>query len=311
MSRLGVFSNIQSKIAHASTIPALGNKDLRLLQEWISTEKGVLNSLTRLVGDLDKVNEALTHWGSGEGADLGDILSRSRDLLSHVSIALSRFAEHEGAMRAMLKGIRTREEALDDAKKRRRNLVGKAEVAQKKLSKMGQENKQLPQQTELLTSLRQEIAQLDGHIFNEEPAVFDFKRRTTKDVMVLKFGGLAELAEKITIIGTLGKDLIEDIPLEATTPGQMRAPYTAFDKTRETVEEAARCVNSVQKPRRPYLPTNGLTVMQNNRKACHSALDTREFLNQWRNRSSPLRHHSAQNCLITFRPVWGSRLQQI
>ncbi|KZT51605.1 hypothetical protein CALCODRAFT_558532 [Calocera cornea HHB12733] len=245
MSRFGVLGNLQTKIAHTTTIPALGNKDLRLLQEWISTEKGVVTSLLKLVGDIDRSNEALTHWGAGEGADLGDILSRSRDLLSHASIAFARFAEHEGAMRAMLKGIRTREEALDDAKKRRRSLVGKAEAAQRKLSKMGQENKQLPQQTELLSGLRHEIAQLDGFIYNEEAAIMDFKRRTTKDIMVLKFGGLAELAEKITIVGTLGKDLIEDIPLDATIPGQMRHPYGAFDKTRQTVEEAVRCVNSI------------------------------------------------------------------
>ena len=28
-------------------------------------------SLLRLVNDLDKAHEALTHWGAGEGADLG------------------------------------------------------------------------------------------------------------------------------------------------------------------------------------------------------------------------------------------------
>ncbi|KZO91214.1 hypothetical protein CALVIDRAFT_362283 [Calocera viscosa TUFC12733] len=255
MSRFGVLGNLQTKIAHTSTIPGLGNKDLRLLQEWISTEKGVVTSLLKLVSDLDKANEALTHWGGGEGADLGDILSRSRDLLSHASIAFGRFAEHEGAMRAMLKGIRTREEALDDAKKRRRNLIGKAEAAQKRLSKMGQENKQLQQQTELLSSLRHEIAQLDGFIYNEEAGIMDFKRRTTKDIMVLKFGGLSELAEKITIVGTLGKDLIEDIPLDATIPGQMRHPYGAFDKTRQTVEEAVRCVNSIS-----FTPTPAETL---------------------------------------------------
>ena len=33
-----------SKIAHTSTIPALGNKDLKLLQDLITNEKAILTT---------------------------------------------------------------------------------------------------------------------------------------------------------------------------------------------------------------------------------------------------------------------------
>ena len=37
----------------------------------------------------------------------------------------------------------------------------------------------------------------------------DFKRESTKNWMILKFGGILELAEKATIVGEMGKLLIE------------------------------------------------------------------------------------------------------
>lgn len=51
------------KFAH-STLPVLGgNKDLRLLQELITAEKAVLQSIERLSEDIYKASECLSAWG--------------------------------------------------------------------------------------------------------------------------------------------------------------------------------------------------------------------------------------------------------
>ncbi|KAF8528519.1 hypothetical protein BU17DRAFT_22976, partial [Hysterangium stoloniferum] len=60
-----------SKIAHTTTIPALGNKDLKLLQDVITNEKSVLMTLQKLAGDFTRASESLKQWGLGEGEDLG------------------------------------------------------------------------------------------------------------------------------------------------------------------------------------------------------------------------------------------------
>lgn len=99
-------------------------------------------------------------------------------------------------MREQLKAIRTREEALEDLKRRRRNVVRKAEDADKKLSKMSPEHKNLATQSETLNRLRDEIRTLDSDIMTEEAAMADFKRTSTRMWMGLKFGGLSEMCEK-------------------------------------------------------------------------------------------------------------------
>ncbi|KLO06243.1 hypothetical protein SCHPADRAFT_800361, partial [Schizopora paradoxa] len=106
-------------------------------------------------------------------------------------------------------------------------------------------HKSIQQQTELLNSLRAQIRSMDSEILTEEAALSDFKRLSSKNWMILKFGGLLELAEKSTIVGDLGKLLLEEIPLEATQPGLGRPFYTGRERTEKLVSEALRCVGEV------------------------------------------------------------------
>jgi hypothetical protein len=95
-----------------------------------------------------------------------------------------------------MKSVRSREEALDEMKRRRKSLASKADAAEKKLSKMSPEHKNMAMQTDTLNRLRDEIRQIDSEIMTEEAALGDFKRDTTRSWMGLKFGGLLECCEK-------------------------------------------------------------------------------------------------------------------
>ncbi|KAF8528520.1 hypothetical protein BU17DRAFT_18047, partial [Hysterangium stoloniferum] len=106
-------------------------------------------------------------------------------------------------------------------------------------------NRNLPAQTELLNKLRDEIRQLDTEIMVEEARLGDFKRLSTRNLMTLKLGGLSEFGEKATIVGDLGKLLIEEIPLDPTPPGQSRVFYQGHTKTSNLVEQVSRCVGEV------------------------------------------------------------------
>ncbi|KAM6495048.1 hypothetical protein JOM56_009671 [Amanita muscaria] len=238
--------SVATKIAHNSTIPALaGNGDLRPLQDLITAEKSVLLSLQRLSADFEKSSELLRTWGVGEGDDLGDTLNASANILTHFSSALTQYASHGHRMRDQMKAIRTREEALDDLKRRRRTVMSNADAAEKKLSKMSPEHKNLEQQQDTLNRLRNEIRSLDGDILAEETSLSDFKRTQTKTMMGLKFGGLLECCEKGIIAGEYGKLVIAEIPEETTPPGVPRSIYQGQRRTEEFVAEANRCVSDV------------------------------------------------------------------
>ncbi|KAK8854570.1 hypothetical protein IAR55_003309 [Kwoniella newhampshirensis] len=256
----GLGRKLKGSLAHQSLVPGFGNKDVRALQDIIASEKGVLQTAEKLAIETQKAASCLPAYGIQEGPDMQDILTQSSTLLGQLTTALNVFASHQANMRTCLKRIRDREEQLAEMRSRRRNTGAKADTAERKLAKMGPENKGLPQQTELLERLRAEMRSLDQDIMTEETKIGDFKRQILKEALSLKFGGLEELGEKMCIIGELGKLLLEEIPLEETPVGYGRAPYTGYEKTENAVNEATRCLSTVQfhaasnNPKPPGLP---------------------------------------------------------
>ena len=68
-----------------------------------------------------------------------DVLSAATTLMGHYAASLSQYASHEQSIREHMKAVRTREENLDDLRRRRKNIYSKADSAEKKLSKMSPE----------------------------------------------------------------------------------------------------------------------------------------------------------------------------
>ena len=123
-------------------------------------------------------------------------MSACNALLMHYASALSRFYNYEATIREQMKAVRTREENLDELKRRRKSLMSKAYTADRKLNKMNAENKNFQAQADTLNKLREEIRMLDTEILNEEASLGDFKRSSAKNWMGTKFGALAECCEK-------------------------------------------------------------------------------------------------------------------
>ncbi|KAF5370788.1 hypothetical protein D9758_002122 [Tetrapyrgos nigripes] len=241
-----MFKTAATKIAHNSTIPSLAiNKDLKPLQDLINVEKVVLVSIQKLSVDFSKSAEALRTWGTGEGEDLGDTLTAACNLLNHFSTALSQYATHEHGIREHMKAIRTHEEALDELKRRRKALISRADTAEKKLSKMSPEHKNLHTQTQTLNSLQEEIRMMDSQIMTEEAALGDMKRSKTRAFLGLKFGGLLECCEKGAIAGEFGRLVANEIPDVVTQPGMPRSVYLNRPRVEGLLTDAYRCVNEV------------------------------------------------------------------
>lgn len=119
--------------------------------------------------------------------------------MNYFANALTQYASRGHAMRDHLKAIRSKEESLDELKRRRKAVGAKADSADRKLSKMSPEHKNFSMQTDLLNRLRDEIRSLDSEIMTEEAALGDYKRHTTRTWMGIKFGGLLECCEKGTV----------------------------------------------------------------------------------------------------------------
>lgn len=242
---MAFFKKVQNNVAHTSKLPALGNQDRRNLQDLITSEKIFIQSNSRSATDFKKNSEALKTWCAEEGDDLNDVVGKISLLLDHYSASQNRLNSHLSNVRLHFKSIRTREETYADLKSRKRSLGSDIEKVERKLSKMGPENKELMKITSQLKDMRSEMESLRIEVMNEEAAIGDFKRRTVKDALGIKAGALLELAEKTTILSEASKSMLDELSLYPTTPGMPRAEYMSYAKTEALLHEATRNIADV------------------------------------------------------------------
>lgn len=175
--------------------------------------------------EIQRSADSLRTWSHGEGDDFEDILPKVALLYENFSKAQLRLNYFVSTMRLHLKSIRSREEAYAEMKARKRNLASKIEGVERKLARMGPENKDLAKVTSNLREMRSDMEVLRNEMVHEEAALGDFKRRTVVEALNLKSGGLMELGEKCIVIAETCRLLSEEVPVVATVPGQGRQPY--------------------------------------------------------------------------------------
>ncbi|KAK4047545.1 hypothetical protein OIV83_005332 [Microbotryomycetes sp. JL201] len=246
-------SGFLKSLSHTSKV-SLGPKDLQPLQNLISAEKRVGESSARSSAEVTKAASALKEWANTEGPDLADIVTKVGILFDYLSGAEKRYSEHHENYRQALycqfiplhfKNIRTQEEDLAQLKRNRDSLGSKIEAQDRKVSRMKEENKDLPAAMQRLSEMRQEMAGLEHAVLNEEAALGDKKRQVTKIAMSLRLGALLEWAEKAVVVAELGKLIVDEIPTDKTEPGAQRSPYNGYQKTDDLMQQAQKCISDV------------------------------------------------------------------
>ena len=110
---------------------------------------------------------------------------------------------------------------------------------------MGNDNKNLRQQTDLLTNLREHIRAIDTEIMNEESSLGDWKRFKAREWMGVLFGGLLECSEKGMVVASFGRTVIGHVSTEKTRAGLPRAHYSGKSQVKSLVEEAEQKIRGI------------------------------------------------------------------
>ena len=121
---------------------------------------------------------------------MNDIIPKVALLQEYLGRAEQRYNYFVTTMRLHLKSVRSREESYLELKSRRRTLASKIEGVERRLSKMGPENKDLAKVTTSLREMRSDMDVLNNEALHEEAALGDYKRRTIVEALGLKSGGL-------------------------------------------------------------------------------------------------------------------------
>lgn len=166
-------------------------------------------------------------------------------LLNHWIQSLASFGSHIADIRECLKAVRTREEGFDDMHRRRKNLIAKADSAEKRLNKMNPENKNHRVQITVLAEIREEISTLNVDIMNEEADLGDYKRVKARQWMGVLFGALLECSEKGTAVAKFGRTIVGYVPTDKTQPGLARVRYTGHSQVGPLVVEAEQELHKI------------------------------------------------------------------
>ena len=166
-------------------------------------------------------------------------------LWEHYPSSVQRLNTHLSTIRLHHKAIRTREEALSELRSRKRSLAGRIDSVEKKLAKMGPENKELAKTTSSLKELRNEMSALSQEVLVETAGLEDFKRRSMKESLGMKCSALVELAEKMIVMAEMAGAMLEELDMEPMQPGGQRRPYQGTPRTEDLLQEGLRCLADV------------------------------------------------------------------
>lgn len=228
------------EIAHNAITPAfLGNATQRSLQTVITTEKDLIKRSTALASEFQKNLDALRTWGGEQERDLGDVLSKWASLLEAFPNALESLNQHlQINVRPDYKRIRTKEEQLIDLKAKFRNLTARIESVEKKLAKMGPENKELPKTTQLLSDLRTESSAMQLQLAQDSASLEDFKRSAMHSALGNKAAALMQLANHTAIMAQFAAGMLDELQTDPCPAGSDRPDYKGSRRTENLLQTA-------------------------------------------------------------------------
>jgi DNA repair exonuclease SbcCD ATPase subunit len=120
----------------------------------------------------------------------------ARTTFSHLTHILSTLASTEDTIRTSMKDLRTRGEALEDLRRRRRALTTQVSYTERRLSKMAPDHPNFATQQAALSELKKDIRDLNEQIAEGEVNCSKLKKASAEQWMTNRFGGIYSLAER-------------------------------------------------------------------------------------------------------------------
>lgn len=161
-------SGFLTKIAHNNRVSLGRPSHTANLAEVIASEKRLIEESLRLSAARAKSTEALKEWALAEQGDLPDVVQKVAKLFDYLAEGEARAAAHLSNFRLFFKSIRSHEEHLALLKGKKDSLHSKIDTLEKRVARMKEEHKDLPDSLQRLRELRQEFDGLEHSVINEE-----------------------------------------------------------------------------------------------------------------------------------------------
>ncbi|CAG8614705.1 11078_t:CDS:2, partial [Paraglomus occultum] len=166
--------------------------------------------------------------------DLKDISEKLSELMTKLSEAEGSLADKYSDYRNLLKVIKTREASLREQRSKKESLWNKIEKEERKASHSKHPETFEPK----ITEYKEELERIENETMAAESALADFKREKFKEAITTQLDAFRLFAEKLNIITTSAKEVVDQLPLTPTKPGEPRPLYAGKEKTAQLVANA-------------------------------------------------------------------------
>ncbi|RHZ87258.1 hypothetical protein Glove_38g38 [Diversispora epigaea] len=234
--KLFKLGDITSDIRHNLATNPLVNNDTKHLSKLISTERSVWNSLNSWANDQGDSSKCLAVWGRSEDNDLCDVTEKVGILTAKLAKLGTNLAIQYERYRTGLKEIRNEEEKMREQRTKKEALWSKIEREERK-------SKRTDTIEQKLKDLRKELEIMEKDTIEEETQLADFKRKKLRSALMIQFDAWYEFGQKLVILAGSSKEIVDQIPIDYTKPGDSRAPYHGKELTEQIVINATKSLD--------------------------------------------------------------------
>ncbi|CAG8700630.1 3602_t:CDS:2, partial [Acaulospora morrowiae] len=211
------------------------NNDTKHLSKFLSSERSVWNALSTLAYEQSEASKCMAIWGRSEDVDLCDVTEKLSVLTAKLSESENVLADKYVQYRTHLKEIRSREDKMKEQRTKKELLWSKIEKEERK-------SKRSDSVDQKLKDLHKDMENLQKETIEEETKLADFKREKLRTALLVQLDALFEFGEKLIILTRYSRDIIDQIPITDTHPGEPRAPYLGQEKTLQAVSNATKAL---------------------------------------------------------------------
>ncbi|KAL7266977.1 lipid-binding protein [Rhizina undulata] len=205
---------------------AYGPDLARKLAQLVKMEKNVMRSMELVSRERRDAARQLSLWGEDCDEDVSDVTDKLGVLIYEVGELEDQFIDRYDQYRVTIKSIRNIEASVQPSRDRKQKITD--QIAQLKYKD--------PNSPKIMV-LEQELVRAEAESLVAEAQLSNITREKVKAAFTYQFDALKEHGEKLAIIASYGKhllDLIDDMPV---TPGETREPYNGYEASRAIIQD--------------------------------------------------------------------------
>ncbi|EPX71827.1 protein kinase inhibitor [Schizosaccharomyces octosporus yFS286] len=208
----------------------------------VKMEKNIMTSMVQVTRGRRDAARQLSYWGEDCDDDISDVTDKLGVLFYEVAELENYLIDRHDQYRVTLKSIRNIEASVQPSREKKQKLLDQIYMLKHKD----------PESPRLVT-MEQELVREEAACLVAEAQLSNTTREKFKQAMVYNLDALHEHAEKLGLISTYGRHLLNLIDDTPVTPGEARPAYDGYETSRQIVMDAEQSLSN-------WVPSNQAPV---------------------------------------------------